>query len=303
MNTLQTDLTPAGPRFSRLVPGLMRLPQWRLSSAELLGWIKACLEQGLTTFDHADIYGAYTCEELFGRALALEPSIREQMQLVTKCGIKLVTPARPDHRLKSYDTGRAHILASVENSLRALHTDRIDLLLIHRPDPLMDADEVAEAFGLLRQEGKVLHFGVSNFTPAQFDLLASRLDFPLVTNQVEFSLLHMDPIYDDTFDQCQRLRARPMIWSPLAGGALFRDDDPDTAALRAALEQVGQELGGAAVDQVALAWVLRHPVGGLPVLGTGRMERIRDAVAAAALEMTREQWFTIWQAAAGEEVP
>ncbi|MBN1658839.1 MAG: aldo/keto reductase, partial [Anaerolineae bacterium] len=161
----QIEMARGGPWVSRLAWGLWRLASWDLSDEELLGLIHAVLDLGITTFDHADIYGDYQAEELFGRALALEPSLRDTMQLVTKCGVKLVSGRRPANRSHHYDTSREHIVASVENSLRALCTDHVDLLLIHRPDPLMDADEVAAAFDALRDAGKVLHFGVSNFFP------------------------------------------------------------------------------------------------------------------------------------------
>jgi predicted oxidoreductase len=194
-------------------------------------------------------------------------------------------------------------VAAVEDSLRALHTDYIDLLLIHRPDPLMDADETAAALTGLRANGKVLSFGVSNFTPGQFDLLASRLDFPLVTNQVEISILHMQPLHDGTVDQCQRLRVAPMAWSPLGGGRLFASGDEQATRVRQSLAQVGEELGGATVDQVALAWLLTHPARIVPILGTGKLDRIQQAIQAESLRLSREQWFTIWTASAGREVP
>ena len=177
----------------------------------------------MTTFDHADIYGGYTVEQLFGEALALAPALRAKLQLVTKCGICLTTPNRPAHRVKHYDTSFEHIVSSVENSLQMLHSERIELLLIHRPDALMDADVVAAAFTHLQLQGKVQHFGVSNFSPAQFDLLASR--FPLVTNQIELHPLHLAPLHDGSLDQCQQRRLQPMIWSPLAGGRLITGDD------------------------------------------------------------------------------
>lgn len=297
------EIAPGGPHFSRLVPGLMRLASWGFSPAERLDWIMACLEMGMTTFDHADIYGDYTSEVLFGEALALQPAVRQRMQLVTKCGIKLVSANRPDHRVKHYDTSQAHILASVENSLRALHTDYIDLLLIHRPDALMDADEVAEAFVKLKAAGRVLHFGVSNFKPWQFDLLASRLPFTLVTNQVELSVMALEVLHDGTLDQCQRLRLSPMIWSPLAGGQIFSGGGERAGRVRAALAEVGQECGGATADQVALAWILHHPARPVPVLGSGRLERLRQAAGAVDLMLTREQWYAIWRASAGTDVP
>ena len=233
----------------------------------------------------------------------MQPALRDRLQVVTKCGIKLVSTHRPEHTLKHYDTSAAHIIASVERSLRLLHTDRVDLLLIHRPDPLLDPAEVADAFRRLWQAGKVLHFGVSNFSPAQFGLLASYVDRPLVTNQVEVSVLQLQALGDGTLDQCRRLRVAPMAWSPLGGGRLFREGDERAQRLRLALRAVGNELGGVSESQVALAWLLRHPAGILPVLGSGRIERMQEAVAAAALTLTREQWFSILRASAGHDIP
>ncbi|RMG79211.1 MAG: oxidoreductase, partial [Chloroflexi bacterium] len=249
------------------------------------------------------IYGDYRCEALFGEVLRQKPALRQQMQLITKCGIKLISSQRPEHRIKYYDTGREHIISSVEQSLRNFHTDYIDVLLIHRPDALMDADEVAATFTELRRQGKVLHFGVSNFTPAQFDLLQSRLDFPLVTNQIEFSVLAMSPAYDGTLDHLQQNRVLPMAWSPLGGGGLFHGQDERVQRVRSVLQQVGEELGGAPIDQVALAWIMTHPARILPVLGTGKIERIRSAAQASQLRLSREQWYMVWQASAGHEVP
>jgi predicted oxidoreductase len=303
MSVTQIDMAKGGPQVSRLALGFWRLVEWGMSDAQLLDLIRASLDLGITTIDHADIYGDHVCQELFGRALALEPALREKMQLVTKCGIMLVSPNRPQNAFKHYDTSRAHIFASVEESLRALGTDRIDLLLIHRPDVLMDPDEVAEAFTTLRQAGKVLHFGVSNFTPSQFDLLASRLDFPLITNQIEVSVLFLDLLHDGTVDQCLQRGIAPMVWSPLAGGRIFDEDSEQATRVRQALQAVGQELGGAPMDQVALAWLLAHPVRFLPVLGSGKIERIQSAIGAEALHLSREQWFAIWSASAGMPVP
>ena len=303
MTVSRIRLTDSGPEFSRLVAGVWRLGEWGMDTRGLLNFIHGCLDLGITTFDNADIYGGYTCEGLFGAALAAEPGLRDRLELVTKCGIQLVTGNRPGNRVHHYDTSRDHIIAAAENSLSQLQTDRLDLLLIHRPDPLLDADEVAEAFGALWAAGKVRHFGVSNFLPWQFDLLQSRLDFPLVTNQIELSALHLAPLNDGTLDQAQRLRVPPMAWSPLAGGRLFDAQDERARRVRAALEGVGRELGGAAVDQVALAWLLRHPARVLPVLGSGRVERIHAAAMVEGLRLDRQQWFAIWEASAGREVP
>lgn len=293
-------LCPGGPLLSPLVAGAWRMADWGWSPAERLRWIEQCVELGVTSFDHADIYGGYQVEALFGEALALAPGRRETLQLVSKCGIKLVAPARPEHRIKSYDTSAAHLRASVEASLRALRTDRLDLLLVHRPDALMDADEVAGAVDTLKRAGKLLHFGVSNFTPAQFELLASRT--PLATNQIELHPLHRAPLHDGTLDQLQRLRVRPMIWSPLAGGALLSGNGERERRVQQVLHELAQA-HGCTPATIAFAWLLRHPSRPVPVAGSRRIEALREAVAALTLPLSREDWTAVWQAATGHEVP
>jgi predicted oxidoreductase len=191
----------------------------------------------------------------------------------------------------------------VDNSLRELSCGYLDLLLIHRPDPLMDADEVASAFCALRASGKVRHFGVSNFGPSQLELLASRLDFPLVTNQIEISVLKLDAMLDSTLDQCQRLRIAPMAWSPLGGGRLFDGEEERLVRVRTALSSVVEEIDGASLDQAALAFLLTHPARIVPVVGSGKIERLRAAAAADAMRLTRQQWFSIWRASTGADVP
>ena len=282
---------------------------WRLGEDEqgdgvdrIRAKVEACLELGITTFDHADIYGGYCCEERFGKVLAREPKLRDQLEIVTKCDICLVDPARPGHRVKHYDTSDEHIRASVERSLRNLATDRIDLLLLHRPDPLMDAKETARVIGELYQEGKVLAFGVSNFSPTQVDLLRMRLDLPILANQIELSALHLDPFADGTLDHCQLHRIQPMAWSPLAGGRLFDSQDPRAARVQGVLQQVAGECG-LPVDAVALAWLLRHPTRPIPIIGSNRIERIRSAARAIELDMDRQTWFQIYEAGLGTEVP
>lgn len=303
MAVSRIQLAPEGPACSRFVAGFWRLSDWDMTPRERLSFIQMCLDLGVTTMDHADIYGDYACEGMFGEALALDPSLRDRMELVSKCGIQLVSPARPETGVKHYDTGRDYIVASAERSLRKLATDRLDVLLIHRPDPLMDADEIAEAFTGLRRDGKVLHFGVSNFTPSQFQLLASRLDFPLVTNQVEISPLQLAPLHDGTLDLCQQLRIRPMAWSCLGGGRLMVDHDDQARQVRLVLHEIGEELGGVGMDQVAYAWVLRHPSQPLPIVGTGKLARLQSAVESGEVALTRQQWFRIWEASAGQPVP
>ncbi|MGQ9451638.1 aldo/keto reductase [Leclercia sp. TB492] len=292
-------LAPQGPEFSRFVMGYWRLMDWNMSAQQLVSFIEEHLELGITTVDHADIYGGYQCEAAFGEAMKLSPALRQRMEIVTKCGI--ATTAKAEHAIGHYITDRDHIIRSAEQSLTNLATDYLDLLLIHRPDPLMDADEVAEAFLALHQSGKVRHFGASNFTPAQFTLLQSRLPFTLATNQVEISPVYQPLLLDGTLDQLQQLRIRPMAWSCLGGGRLFNDDA--FQPLRDELAQVAQELNAETIEQVVYAWILRLPSQPLPIIGSGKIERVHSALAAEQLQMTRQQWFRIRKAALGYDVP
>lgn len=289
-------------QFSRIIHGLWRLADWKQSDQETLALLEQCLELGITTFDNADIYGDYSCEELFGKALALKPELREKMELVTKCDIKLLSDQRPEHGIKHYDTSKKHIIWSAENSLKKLGVDSIDVLLIHRPDPLMDPAEVAEAFRQLKQDGKVKHFGVSNFLPSQFDMLSSYLDEPLVTNQIEISVTHLEEFHKGSIDKCLEKRIAPMAWSPLAGGRIFSGDDERSTRVRQTLEKIAGEVGAASIDQVMYAWLLRHPANIMPIVGSGKIERVKSAVEALNINLTREQWFDIWTSSLGHEV-
>jgi predicted oxidoreductase len=285
--------------LSRIVAGMWRMAEWDMTPQQRLSFIEQCIALGVTSFDHADIYGGYGVEGLFGEALALKPSLRAQMQIVSKCGIKLVSGRRPSHTIQHYDTSAAHIVASVENSLRELRTDYLDLLLIHRPDPLMDFDEVAGAFQRLRSEGKVREFGVSNFSRHQFEVLNRRV--PLVTNQVEFSPLHLEPMFDETFDGLQDLGVQPMIWSPLGGGRLFTAGDERGERLRLKIKEVADELGRPFAS-VVFAWIMQLPCRPVPLTGSGRIESIEVAVEGCQFELSRPQWFEILRAARGHEV-
>jgi predicted oxidoreductase len=293
------ELSPGGPRLSPIVAGAWRMAEWGWDAQQRLRWVEQCLDLGVTSFDHADLYGGYSVEGLFGEALALAPGLRARMQIVSKCGIRLVCGARPENRIKHYDTSAAHIIRSVENSLRALGTDHLDLLLIHRPDPLMDAGEVASTFAALHAAGKVRAFGVSNFTPAQFELLNSR--HPLATNQIELHPLHPVPLTDGTLDQCQRLRVRPMIWSPLAGGALLHGGGHAAQRVQGTLRALANQ-HGVSPAAIAFAWLLRHPSKPVPITGSHRIESIRDAVAALTLQLDVQQWTEVWSASTGREV-
>jgi predicted oxidoreductase len=296
--TLAEDLS-----FSRIIHGLWRLADWKQSEKETLSLIEYCLENGITTFDHADIYGSYTCEELFGNALALKPELREHMQLVTKCGIVLQSPNRPEHKSHHYNTRKDHILRSVENSLQNLRTDYIDLLLIHRPDPFMDPEQVAEAFHELKQSGKVRYFGVSNFKDHQFDMLESYLDFPLVTNQIELSAYNLENFEDGTLNVCMKKRIPPMAWSPLAGGEVFSSNNEKAVRLRDTLTKVQEEIGANSLDEVLYAWLLNHPAKIMPIVGSGKEKRIESAIRALEYKLTLDQWFEILHSSMGHEVP
>lgn len=288
--------------FSKYIAGMWRAIEWGFDGDSLYKFINECNELGVTSFDHAAIYGDYNCEKLFGAAMKSDKSLREKIQIVTKCGIRLISKNKPENYINHYDTSKDHILESVNDSLNNLKTDYIDLLLIHRPDPLMNADEIAEAFNELKVSGKVLNFGVSNFTVSQFKLLGSRLGFPLITNQVEFSLMTHDPMENGVFDYCQQSRINPMIWSPLAGGKIFTEKNEFGARIKNKMYEVANELN-CGLDQLALSWILRHPVNPYIVLGTGRIERIKSALMSEKINLTRQQWFSLLKAAKGHDVP
>lgn len=290
---------PSRLELSPIVAGLWRLGDWNLDVPQRVRWIEQALELGISSFDHADIYGDYGAERLFGEALAAAPSLRGRMQLVTKCGIRLCSPRLP-YRINHYDTSAAYVRAQVEQSLRNLRTDWLDQVLIHRPDYLMDAGELAETFATLTREGKVRHWGVSNHSTSQFALLHAR--HPLSTNQVELSPLHMDALDDGTLDQAQQLGLRPMIWSPLGGGRLFTGEDTQAVRVRQAMDAIAGRLG-ISLATLAFAWVLRHPSRPHPITGTGRIEGLREAVAAVDVRLEAEDWYAIWTAGKGHPVP
>ncbi|MDG3085734.1 aldo/keto reductase family oxidoreductase [Vibrio hannami] len=299
----KVSIAPQGPQFSELVQGYWRMAEWGMTPQERLSFLKQHVELGISTVDHADIYGNYECEKLFGEALALEPSVRDSIEIVTKCDIKLCSDKFPEREVNHYDTSKQHIIESVNNSLERLNIDNIDVLLIHRPDVLMEADEVAEAFAELKRSGKVTHFGVSNFSPCQFELLQSRLEVPLVTNQVEINPLNFEVAHDGTLDQLQMLRARPMAWSCLGGGAIFWGEEEQHVRVRNELEAIRKEVGSESIDQVIYAWVRRLPSKPLPIIGSGKIDRVKTAISALNIELTREQWFRVWVASKGHGVP
>ena len=292
---------PQGPSLSPLVSGMMRLHDWDMSIADRVEFVEFCIEHGITSFDHADIYGGYQNEALFGEILKERPELRESIELISKCGICLTTENRPENRIKHYNTTAGYIQKSVENTLQKLNTEYLDLLLIHRPDPLMNASEVSDSLHSLIKEGKVKYVGVSNFTPSQFDLLQSKLEVPLVTNQIEHSLLHIQPIYDGTFNQAQKMEYRPMIWSPFAGGRVFHDNSEIVGRVRHTLHQLAEKYDSS-IDQIALSWILANPSKPIPILGTGNRDRIKSAVSAIKLQLERQDWFELLKAVRGHDV-
>jgi predicted oxidoreductase len=290
-------------QLSPVIAGCMKWGQWgaKFSTDQYCRIIEDCLNMGITSFDHADIYGDYTVEEEFGNALKQNPSLRHQMQLITKCGIRRHTPNRPENKIHSYDTSKAYILKAADRSLKNFHTDFLDVLLIHRPDPLMHPHEIAEAFTQLKQEGKVLHFGVSNFTPSQMDMMIRA--FPVEFNQLEVSVVKLDPFHDGTLDKCLEHGIRPMAWGPLGSGRLHLDKEDERNKKILAVAHLLSEKYSCTIDQILLAFIFRHPASIIPVIGSTKTERLRSALAAAQITIEREEWFMLWRASTGHEVP
>lgn len=285
--------------LSRIVYGMWRLADdTDLSPAHVQAKVEACLEQGITTMDQADIYGGYRAEAILGAALKSAPGLRDRIEIVSKCGIVAPFGRHSTVRIKHYDTSTDHIHTSVETSLRDLGTDYLDLLLIHRPDPLLDPDETGAALDALVQSGKVRAVGVSNFRPWDFSLLQSSMESTLVTNQIEISLLAATAFTDGDLAFLQERVIPPMGWSPLGGGALLSGRHPE---LLAALQRIGAE-HGVEPGAVAVAWLLRHPAKILPILGTNDLQRIRSLAAASEVVLDRQTWFELYTLALGQEV-
>lgn len=270
------------------------------STQSYLSQIQGCLEIGITTFDHADIYGHYTTEAEFGEALKNNSSLREQIQLISKCGICLVTPNRPTHLIKSYNTSKKHILLSVEQSLRNLNTDYLDLLLIHRPDPLMDPHEIASAFSILIETGKVKQVGVSNFTASQVSMLHAI--FPISVNQIEASVLKTSSFTDGSTDISLEKNIAIQAWSPLGAGKLTFDTEDERSRRVISMANILGEKYGVTYDQILLAWLMKHPSRIYPIIGTTRLDRAQLAFDAVQIEMSNEEWHMLLRASHGKDV-
>ena len=286
--------------FSRVALGFWRWKEWGISIADLEKLIDDVQNLGITTFDHADSYADGEAEVAFGQAIGGKSSLREKIEIITKC-----TLVYPDEHVKTkyYDTSKKHILERVDRSLKALQTDYIDLLLLHRPDPFMNPEETAEAFDVLATSGKVRNFGVSNYKPLDFDMLQSYVSQPLITNQIEVSVLQHENFDDKTIQHAMMKRIHPIVWSPLAGGRIFFGEDEVSLRVRNQLEAVRQEVGAEKIDDVAFAWLLNHPVGFVPITGACDLDFIKRPFDALKYQLTREQWFSIWSAQTGHRVP
>ncbi len=286
--------------LSRIVYGMWRLSDDAdTSPAHVQAKIETCLAQGITSMDQADIYGGYEAEAVLGAALKAAPALKDQIEIVTKCDIVAPAGRYADAACKYYDTSRAHILASVDHSLRLMGVDKIDLLLLHRPDPLMDHRETGAALDDVIASGKVGAVGVSNFKPWDWTLLQSAMDAPLVTNQIEISLTANEALTNGDIAFLQERGVAPMAWSPLGGGSLFANGP---SALRALMTEIAAETDTDAAS-VAVAWLLRHPARILPVMGTNTLSRIASFSDALSVNMTRERWFCLYTLALGQEVP
>ncbi|MQP51620.1 MULTISPECIES: aldo/keto reductase family oxidoreductase [unclassified Flavobacterium] len=287
-------------KLSPIIAGVMNWGVWdkNLNTNEMNHLIHLFLENGITTFDHADLYGGYTTEAAFGKALASSKMDREKIQLITKCGIQYVSENRPKNVIKHYDYSKEYIIWSVENSLKNLQTDYLDVFLLHRPSPLMQADEVAEAVEKLKAAGKILSFGVSNFTSSQTELLRQKTEVSF--NQIQFSATNHEAMLDGSLDYMQLHKITPMAWNPL--GVVFRENTEQTQPLKLLFSKLVDKYHVGA-DLILLAWILQHPANILPVAGTINVSRIQQLMKAKSLVLDKQDWFAIWTESMGNKVP
>lgn len=284
-----------------LIIGCMKLGSWgaNFGPKELEAFIDGCLDLGLDEFDHADIYGAHTTEEAFGQVLNSRPDLKSKVKLTTKCGIAYPSDNRQEISIKHYNSSKAYILRSIDQSLQNLNVDSIDTFLIHRPDFLMNFEEIAEAISTAKQAGKIIHFGVSNFLPHQLEILTEYIE--VTSNQIEISLTHLTPFEDGSLNQLLHKKIQPTAWSPLGGGQLFTGEDEQSLRIMAELNQLAEKYS-ATPDQILLAWLRKHPSGIIPVLGTSKVSRVTSALASVAIHLSHEDWYRLWTASTGNNV-
>jgi len=299
----RTKIAPRGPEFSRMVYGTWRILDTKPTAQEINRRLHACLELGITTIDTAEIYGLYEVEKQLGAALALTPGLRDKLEIVTKTGIYIPCSHYPKCHTAHYDATGTNLIQSMEKSLRLLGTDHVELFLVHRPDWLTRADDTAAGLNELLSAGKIRAAGVSNYSASQFDLLNAHMEQPLVTNQIEFSLLRPEPISDGTLHQCEQLELQPMAWSPLAGGRIFDSTNPAATRLAEAAKSMAARYNGASLEQLAYAWILAHPSHPLPVIGTNKLDRLQSAAQAETIVLERQDWFALWGAGQGCGIP
>lgn len=282
------------------IVGCMRWGIWgeNFTTSQYEQKINQCLEIGLDIFDHADIYGHYTTEAEFGNALKGNTNLRSQIKIITKCGINMLTPNRPQHAIKSYDTSAAHIIKSVEQSLQNFHTDYIDTLLIHRPDILIDVEEVGATITALKKAGKIKSFGVSNFTTSQVALLQKYI--PVEHHQVEISVTNLNAFENGILDQCQLEKIEAQSWSPMGNG-IFTENTDQHSRILAQADSLSKEYE-CSINQILLAFIYAHPSQIVPVIGTTKFERISEAKKAMEIELKREDFYKLWTASTGKEV-
>lgn len=288
--------------LSRIIYGMWRIGDGDDHSPKTVqAKIEACLEQGITSMDQADIYGDYGAEAILGNCLKAAPHLREKIEIITKCDIVAPIGRYSDARVKYYDTSAAHIKQSVEISLKEMKIDQIDLLLIHRPDPFMDHFETGAALDDIVASGKVQSIGVSNFKPHDWNLLQSATKVKMITNQIEMSVVERSAFTNGDLAFLQHNEVKPMAWSPLGGGSLFDQSNTEISALQTCLTKIAQEQN-VTMDAVAIAWLLQHPANILPVVGTNNLSRIKRLSDAMAVKIDRQTWFEIYTAAQGHEV-
>lgn len=285
--------------FSRIISGTMTWGAWgvKMSTSQIKAQIEKYFALGITTFDHADIYGGYTTEAEFGKAFSQINIPRDQLQFITKCGIQMPCESKP-LPVKYYDYSAYHIQKSVENSLTSLNTDYIDLLLLHRPSPLLDVEILTKTIEKLQNQGKIKAFGVSNFTPSQIALLKKGIK--LSWNQIECSLTHEIPMFDGTLDFLTAQNIGAMTWSPL--GSYFKENNSQTARIKKCMNSLCDKYD-CTEDQLLLAWLVAHPSKMYPVVGTTSIQRIENAIAALEIELELVDWFLLLKASQGNEVP